>query len=169
MNVAVVLGAYFFLQSAGFSMTPHCSEWALHDVPRSSWRRWKEYLCYISTACFWTFPIICPFAIFMLFLKNLLDKRLFYECLFNKIFLLQRSSSYMTSPTFWFMIIYFLLGMSQLFFFQKQAGVNYKELAFGVLAYLSPIVSFLLLLFGNWSVNRLIVPLPVFIERDQKA
>lgn len=169
MNVAIVLGAYFFLQSTGWTMTPRCAAWALPDESRTSWRRWKEYLCYISTMCFWTFPIICPFAIFMLFWKNLLDKRLFYECLFNRIFLLQKSSSYMTSPTFWFMITYFLLGMCQLFYFEEQTNRNVKEIVFGVLAYLSPIVSFLLLLFSNWSVNRLIVPLPVYIERDQKA
>jgi hypothetical protein len=169
MNTSVVLGAYFFLQSAGFSMTPHCSVYGVPDIEGYSWRKWKEYLCFASTGCFWTFPILCPLAIFLLYWKNLLDKRLYYECLFNKIFCLQRSSSHMTSPTFWFLLVYFCLGMSSLFFFKTQSRTGTKELVFGVLAYLSPTMGFLLLLFSQWSVNRLIVSLPIYVERDQKA
>jgi hypothetical protein len=169
-QVTVVLGAYFFLHSVGGrSITPHCPDWAKADhVPRYSFRRWEEYTCYFTTACFWTYPIVCPLAIVLLFWTNLLDKRLFYECLFNRVFLQQHSMSYLTSWTFWLLLLHFLCGMCCIFF--KDAGEQDKllrqEMIFGMFAYISSTVAFLYAVFTNWSVNRLVVPLPMFVEND---
>lgn len=168
-HIAVVLGAYFFLQAAGHEFTPHCSEFRRADVPRTSYKNWQEHLCFASTFCFWTYPIVCPMAVILLFWKNLLDKRLYYECLLNRIFLLQSSSSYLTSPMFWFLFLYFALGMSSIYFHHNEDNRAYHDILYGLLAYLAPLLGFVIFLLGQWSVNRLVVPVPVFLERDYKA
>lgn len=168
-HVTVVLGAYFFLHSVGGrSITPHCIDWMVAGhVPQYSFQRWQEYTCYFTTACFWTYPIVCPLAIVVLFWTNLLDKRLFYECLFHKVFLQQHSMSYLTSWTFWLLLLHFVCGMSCVLFKDLQEDDLLRhETVFGFFAYLSACVAFLHVLFTNWSVNRLVVPLPMFVEND---
>ncbi|CAK0816299.1 unnamed protein product [Prorocentrum cordatum] len=129
--------------------------------------RRTPYMCYFTTACFWTYPIVCPLAIVVLFWTNMLDKRLFYECLFHKVFLQQHSMSYLTSWTFWLLLLHFVCGMSCVFFKDLQEDDLLRhETAFGFFAYFSSCVAFLYVLFTNWSVNRLVVPLPMFVEND---
>lgn len=168
-QVTVVLGAYFFLQSTGDNIMPHCALWKKPFSPKYGIERWEEHFCYFSSGCFWTFPIICPLAIVLLFWKNLLDKRLFYECLFNRILLVEQSSSYLVSPTFWFLFVYFLGGISCIFFIRYGTDRPYDELIFSMLAYISPTVGFVMVLLSHWSVNRLIVSLPLYVERDCPA
>lgn len=179
LAVIIVLGAYWFVISAGDRVTPLCKPYAQPHLPVWSFKEEKlrENLCYTSTYCFWTYPILCPLAVIWVNWKNLVDKRIFYECLLNRIFLMQSRVSYLTSKTFWFLIIYGVLALSSVLY--MQVGQNetlasspywrYKEVVFGLLAYFSAIGAFLLKLFSQWSVNAQIISITNYVYRDSGA
>jgi len=173
VQVTVVLGAYFFVQSSGHRFTPRCR--VLHGpelwtvgIDQS---KLQAHACYVTTFCFWTFPILCPLVVIAVFWKNLMDKRLFYECLLNRIFLCYSSKSYLQSPTFWFLVVYLAVAMGSVAFAGRtrawQGQSPGHELGFAMLAYLSPIFAFLVVLFTQWSANQHLISLPKFMERDR--
>lgn len=171
LQVAVVLGAYFFMQSSGHHFTPHCTKYHGPDIIEFSTKKEKlnAYACYATTLSFWTYPIVCPMIVIAVYWKNLLDKRLFYECLLNRIFLRYANKSYLCSPTFWFMLVYLATGLSSIFYIRESPAWSVRplqELIFGLLAYLSPIFAFLIVLFSHWSANSHLVSLPQFVLRD---
>jgi hypothetical protein len=175
----IVLGAYWFVISVGDRITPLCKPFAVPELPLYSFRKakLKENLCYTSTYCFWTYPILCPLAVIWVNWKNLVDKRIFYECLLNRIFLMQSRVSYMTSLTFWFLIVYGMLALSSVLY--MEAGIDqpldsnpywkYKEVVFGMMAYFSAVGAFLFKLFSQWSVNNQIITLSNYMYRDNNA
>lgn len=177
--VLIVLGAYWFVISVGDRITPLCRPYAQPDLPVYSFRerKLKENLCYASTYCFWTYPILCPLAVIWVNWKNLVDKRIFYECLLNRIFLVQSRVSYIWSKTFWFLFIYGVLALSSIFY--MEAGQDeplssgpywkYKEVVFGMLAYFSAVGAFLFKLFSQWSVNAQIISITNYVYRDSAA
>jgi len=177
--VLIVLGAYWFVISAGDRITPLCRPYAQPQLPIYSLKesKLKENLCYSSTYCFWTYPILCPLAVIWVNWKNLVDKRIFYECLLNRIFLMQSRASYIFSKTFWFLFIYGVLALSSVCF--MDAGQDeklssspywkYKEVVFGMLAYFSAVGAFLFKLFTQWSVNAQIISITNFVYRDSAA
>lgn len=176
VNAATVAGAYFFLVAAGNSITPRC--YVYHDVtetnlvpssPNSD--TWSEWLCNISTFCFWTYPIVGPMIVVCIFWKNLLDIRLYYECLVNRILLDYRAYSYVYSPTFWFLMVYLLTGLSSLIYIKSASASGnktYRELVYGLLAYFIPVAAFLFVLFSEWTVDWNVVSLPKYLQRDNK-
>jgi len=176
MGVLIVLGAYWFVISAGDRITPLCKPYQQPHLPIYSFEKikMKENLCYSSTYCFWTYPILCPLAMIWVNWKNLVDKRLFYECLLNRIFLLQSRASYLYSKTFWFLIGYGILALSSVFYMdsgmdQAPSGSlywRYKEVVFGMLAYFSAVGAFLYKLFSQWSVNYQVISLSNYMYRD---
>mmetsp|Transcript_66807 Transcript_66807/g.150869 ORF Transcript_66807/g.150869 Transcript_66807/m.150869 type:complete len:419 (-) Transcript_66807:69-1325(-) len=171
VQVTVVLGAYFFVQSSGQNFTPHCRTYHGPDIAKFELEqgKLKAYACYVTTFCFWTYPIMCPLVVIAVFWKNLLDKRLFYECLLNRIFICYSSTPHLASPTFWFLVLYLACGMSCIVYVRVSPAWSMRpleELIFALLAYLSPIFAFLVVLFSQWSVNWHLVSLPKFVERD---
>ena len=52
-------------------------------------------------------------------LKNMLDARLYYECLLNGILLDYKNASYVYSPAFWLLILHGGLGVSCLFYIRS--------------------------------------------------
>eukprot|EP00747_Dinoflagellata_sp_TGD_P167134 gnl/TRDRNA2_/TRDRNA2_191056_c0_seq1.p1 gnl/TRDRNA2_/TRDRNA2_191056_c0~~gnl/TRDRNA2_/TRDRNA2_191056_c0_seq1.p1 ORF type:complete len:415 (-),score=54.20 gnl/TRDRNA2_/TRDRNA2_191056_c0_seq1:68-1312(-) len=171
VQVSVVSGAHFFMVAYGRRITPHCGVYyvpGLSDFTTDT-RKWEENMCYITTFAFWTYPVVCPLAVIFLYWKNLLDKRLFYEALLNKIFLQFRSHSFLSSPTFWFLALYGLCACFCLYYIKDTEVVDmgYTELIFSLLAYLAPMTAFLIVLFTTWSVNWHIVTLPKYVEQDR--
>lgn len=173
--VMIVLGAYWFIISAGDRITPLCKPYAQPDLPIYSFKKvkMKENMCYISTYCFWTYPILCPLAVAWVNWKNLVDKRIFYECLLNRIFLMQSRISYLSSGTFWFLLFYGIFAMSSAFYMDVgehgSTYWKYKEVVFGMLAYFSACGAFLHKLFSQWSVNNQIISLSNFAYQDSPA
>eukprot|EP00747_Dinoflagellata_sp_TGD_P164690 gnl/TRDRNA2_/TRDRNA2_184972_c0_seq1.p1 gnl/TRDRNA2_/TRDRNA2_184972_c0~~gnl/TRDRNA2_/TRDRNA2_184972_c0_seq1.p1 ORF type:complete len:404 (+),score=50.58 gnl/TRDRNA2_/TRDRNA2_184972_c0_seq1:130-1341(+) len=163
LQVTVVSGAHFFMIAYGRHIAPRCS--------RAGYRQWEEHLCEFTTLCFWTYPVVCPLVVVFIFWKNLQDKRLFYECLLNKIFLQFRDLPFFSSPTFWFLMGYGWCALWCLYFIKdtEMKNVSYTELCFGLLAYFTPIVAFLVVLFSTWSVNWHIVTLPKYVQEDRRA
>jgi len=178
VSIVIVLGAYWFVIAAGDRITPLCKPYSRPDLPIYSFTKAKaqENWCYSSTYCFWTYPILCPLAVIWVNWKNLLDKRIFYECLLNRIFLVQSRVSHVSSLSFWFLITYGLLALSTVHFMsvvQNHLEHNhywkYKEVVFGMLSYVSAVAAFLYMLFCQWSVNAQIISLSNFVYRDTSA
>jgi len=178
VSIVIVLGAYWFVIAAGDRITPMCQPYARPDLPIYSFSKAKMHSnwCYSSTYCFWTYPIVCPLAVIWVNWKNLLDKRIFYECLLNRIFLVQSRVSQISSLSFWFLITYGLLALSTVHFMsvaQNRLESNhywkYKEVVFGMLSYVSAVAAFLYMLFCQWSVNAQIISLSNFVYRDTSA
>lgn len=170
--VMIVLGAYWFIISAGDRITPLCKPYRHPELPIYSFKKEKltENLCYTSTYCLWTYPILCPLAVAWVNWKNLVDKRIFYECLLNRIFLMQSRISYLSSSTFWFLIVYGIFAMSSVSFMKSGSDYwKYKEVVFGMLAYFSACGAFLHKLFSQWSVNNQIISLTNFAYQDSPA
>lgn len=177
--VMIVLGAYWFIISAGDRITPLCKPYAQPELPIYSLKKakLKENVCYVSTYCFWTYPILCPLAVAWVNWKNLVDKRIFYECLLNRIFLMQSRTSYLTSKTFWFLLLYGIFAMAVVFYMEVGADQpfasnpywKYKEIVFGMLAYFSACSAFLHKLFSQWSVNNQIISISNFAYQDSPA
>lgn len=176
--VMIVLGAYWFVIAAGDKVTPKCKPYGRPDLPIYSLSKDKLYenLCYSTTYCFWTYPIWLPLAVIWVNWKNLIDKRIFYECLMNRIFLVQSRVSFLTSAGFWFLIVYGVLAVGAVHFMKIGKGQHdgntywkYRELVFGMLAYFTAVAAFLYKLFSQWSVNNQIISLSNFAYQDSTA
>lgn len=186
-SVSTVLGAYFFLRSVGHEITPKCYELKderlgpmdLPDNPHS--KHWNGLLCDMCTLCFWTYPLVCPLAVVMVFSKNLLDARLYYECLMHGVLLDFRNSSYIYSPTAWLLFIHGSLSVCAVHWIRDSSalgdaavgkgdeGADSSSLMFGLLAYFLPVFAFLVVVLCRWSVEWYLIPLAKFCEMDHKA
>lgn len=178
-SVLIVLGAYYFIVASGERITPHCRQYVRSDLSFWSFKKPKvvEHMCYVSTYCFWTYPILCPLAVIWVNWKNLVDKRLFYEGLLNRIFIQQSNVSYLASITFWFLISYGLLALCSILYMDTGADESmdnnpywkYKETVFSLLGYFSAVGAFLHKLFSQWSPNAQIISITNYAYRDTPA
>lgn len=174
VQVMVVTGAYYFMQTTGTDFTPQCKRYhAGVDMSKlgTDKTRMNAYGCYVTVFAFWTYPLCCPLVVIGVYWKNLLDRRLFYECMMNRIFLCYPTMSYLHSPLFWFLLTYLACGLSAIFYIKDSPTWEVKpfhDLIFGIFAYLSPITAFMIVLFTHFSANADIVTLPNFIEHDRE-
>lgn len=163
----VVLGAYFFMHSTGREILPQCTG-EVH-LKATTKKDLMDNLCFISSYCFWTYPIFCPFAVVLIFWKNLLEKRLFYECLMNGIFLTYRNYPFLISPTFWFLLLYGACSVMCFGFVDRAEALenrSLKEIVFSILTYSTPFAQFFVVVFTQWSANTHIVSLALFFSQD---
>lgn len=177
VSVVTIAGAYFFLMTAGEDITPRCylyhdyaDKSIIPDSPESE--TWNEWMCNLSTVCFWTYPVVCPLVVVCMFLKNLLDSRLYYECLLNSILFDFTNNSYLYSFTFYLLIIYGSLALSTMIYIKSAsswANKDYHDLVYSLLAYLAPVGAFLVVLFSKWNIEWHLIPLARFCERDHKG
>eukprot|EP00928_Gymnodinium_smaydae_P098224 TRINITY_DN908_c0_g2_i1.p1 TRINITY_DN908_c0_g2~~TRINITY_DN908_c0_g2_i1.p1 ORF type:complete len:412 (+),score=43.48 TRINITY_DN908_c0_g2_i1:98-1333(+) len=177
-GVLVVLGAYWYVIASAERIMPHCKEFGPGNLPAFSLKKEqiKENMCYVSTFCFLTYPMICPMALIWMNWKLLLDKRVFYECLLNRIFLKHSAVSYFRSITFWFLLVYGALAVFCVRYMaasvrdgQGDDYLKYRVIIYGNLAYFSATSAFLFKLFTEWSVNSQILSLPNFAYESQAA
>eukprot|EP00747_Dinoflagellata_sp_TGD_P139370 gnl/TRDRNA2_/TRDRNA2_175887_c0_seq1.p1 gnl/TRDRNA2_/TRDRNA2_175887_c0~~gnl/TRDRNA2_/TRDRNA2_175887_c0_seq1.p1 ORF type:complete len:421 (-),score=53.40 gnl/TRDRNA2_/TRDRNA2_175887_c0_seq1:61-1323(-) len=171
LQVSVVTAAHFFMIAYGRNITPHCASYHVPGLPEltTDIRKWEEDMCYVSTFCFWTYPVVCPLVVVFVYWKHLEDKRIFYECILNKVFVQFGQHSFLHSPSFWFLMVYGYLAVFCLYFIKDSVakGASYTQLFFSLLAYFTPIGAFLVFLFSTWSVNWHIITLPKFVEEDR--
>lgn len=154
--IVTVSGAYFFVLVAYPTFSPRCYEFSpVHEA-----------VCNFSTVALWTFPLVCLVAALILFSKNILDSRLYYECLLNTI-LLDYENHSLNHPMVWFLVLW---GASTLIcHFYVTPGWIVTDVAyfvFSMLAYYGPIASFLCLFLMHWQVESNLLPLAKFTETD---
>lgn len=173
IQVATVMGAFFFVKAAGDTVTPRCFLYgdahSLHEFIPDSWTHpfLQRNVCNVATFCFWTYPLVCALAAVFTSVKNLLDTRLYYECLLHGILLEHQGIAFLYSPIVWYLLCYGVAAMGSIVYIKSTAAMlaaSYPELVYGLLAYLSPIGAFVAVLCVRWSVEWYLIPLSKFCE-----
>lgn len=156
LYLVTVSGAYFFVLAFHPTLSPRCYEYPpLHEA-----------LCNFSTVSLWTFPLVCLFAAAVLFTKNILDSRLYYECLLNTI-LLDYSGATLNNPLVWLLFLWGACTFICHFYVRPGwSPGNVVHFVFSMFAYYAPIASFLCLFCINWKVESQLIPLAKFTETD---
>lgn len=153
VNLFAVSGAYFFVLTSYKEVIPHCYEFEpMH-----------QFLCNTSVFCFWTYPLICPMVIVILVYKNMLESRLYYECLLNRM-LLDYEGQTFNHPAVWLILLWGVCAATMLHYMDESFA--YHTLAFSMLAYFAPIATFILVMFSKWHIEAFLIPLPAFCGTD---
>lgn len=164
MTGLTIVGALFFLLAAPEKVTPKC--WLMVDNPIA------RGCCVFSTVCFWTYPVVCCIFVVLIFAKNLIETRMYYEFLLHRVVVGfgDQSSSFICRPVIG-LLVYALLALSttgwavSLAYHPSEAvGDVIHEVQCGYLAYITPVVSFLVVLMSRWSIQGGLVTLPNFLQ-----
>lgn len=150
-----VCGAFFFMMAAPQRVTPKCwdYEWQISRVSCSA----------MALAC-WTYPLVCILTVGLVFAKQMLDARLYYELLLTKILIDYESAKFWHSPTVIMIILWGCVALCNFawMFFSGSIGISYA------LAYITPVMSFMIMLSSNWSIDGHLIPLPRFYGQDYR-
>lgn len=155
MTSITVAGALFFLLAAPEKVSPHC-------YTRNN--RVTHTLCTVSTVCFWTYPVVCCLFVVLVYAKNLVDQRLYYEFLLHKVVIGYGRVQAWKLPVVLMLLFYAVCAFSALVWHslsQSQIEISH---VYSSLAYITPIISFLAVIFAQWSIQGKLVTLPNFLE-----
>jgi len=151
---ATVIGAFFFLLAAPGEDSPKCYGFE---------GRWMRIACTTTVLCFWTYPVVCCLSVVLLYGKLMLDSRLYYEFLLHRVFLLYDEDWPCKSPLVVFLFVYAALAIASLGWVCASKGIGLH--VYSSMAYLMPVLSFLVTLATQWSVVVQLAPLPTFTAR----
>lgn len=155
MTSITVAGALFFLLAAPEKVSPHCYK-------RSS--ALTRSFCTASTVCFWTYPVVCCLFVVLVYAKNLVDQRVYYEFLLHKVVIGYGKAKPWEQPVVLMLLFYAMCAFSALVWHsmaQVQIEVSH---VYSSLAYITPIISFLAVILAQWSIQGKLVTLPNFME-----
>merc|ERR1719498_2216425 len=108
MTSITVAGSLFFLLAAPEKVSPQCYQRA--TVARG--------FCTASVISFWTYPIVCCLFVVLVFAKNLVDQRTYYEFLLHKVVIGYGRVQAWKQPVVLALLFYALLAFSALAWFQ---------------------------------------------------
>lgn len=155
MTSITVAGALFFLLAAPEKVSPHCYK-RTNQVTRT--------LCTVSTVCFWTYPVVCCLFVVLVYAKNLVDQRLYYEFLLHKVFIGYGRVQAWKLPVVLMLLLYALCAFSALIWHSMSTAQVEVSHIYSSLAYVTPIISFLAVILAQWSIQGKLVTLPNFLE-----
>lgn len=156
LNLLAVSGAFFFILAQWEDIMPQCYRHeGMSDI--------STFFCHTTTFCFWTYPIVCPMVMVLVIWRNVLQTRLYYECLLNEM-LVDFESSAMTNPGVWFILAYGLIAFLMVLY--ENSPMPKTKFILSLLAYWAPIFTFLMFLFKNWSIETFLIPLPCYCSTD---
>jgi|Transcript_49904 hypothetical protein len=156
MTTMTVAGSLFFVLAAPEKVSPHC-----HEL------EWKSsrYTCTFSAACFWTYPVVCCLFVVLVFAKNLVDQRVYYEFLLHKVIIGFDRANPFAYKVVIVLLLYAICAFSALIWLHTSDhpddGLN---CLYSSAAYISPIVSFLAVILAQWSIQGKLITLPNFLE-----
>lgn len=154
MTSITVAGALLFLLAAPEKVSPHCYTHT-SKVTRT--------LCTASTVCFWTYPVVCCLFVVLVYAKNLVDQRLYYEFLLHKVVIGYGKMQAWKSPVVLMLLCYALCACSALVWHGLSKTVIQVSHVYRYLAYITPIISFLAVILAQWSIQGKLVTLPNFL------
>jgi len=156
MTSITVTGALFFLLAAPEKVSPHCYE---RD---GAIKRW---FCTASTVCFWTYPVVCCLFVVLVYAKNLVDQRMYYEFLLHKVVIAYGRTPVYKAPIVLMLLLYALCAFSALIWYHiSKKGEVMVDHIYSSLAYITPIISFLSVLLTQWAIQGKLVTLPNFLD-----
>jgi len=155
MTSITVVGSLFFLLAAPEKVSPHCYEQTMLV---------KRSLCTASTLAFWTYPVVCCLFVVLVYAKNLVDQRTYYEFLLHKVVIGFGKVQAWKNPVVLALLLYAMTAFSALIWYhfsQPNAEVAH---VYASLAYITPIISFLAVIFTQWSIQGKLITLPIFLQ-----
>jgi len=155
MTSITVAGSLFFLLAAPEKVSPHCFK-RENLVMRG--------FCTASTICFWTYPVVCCLFVVLVYAKNLVDQRTYYEFLLHKVVIGYGKNPAYKQPTVVALLIYALFAFSSLIWFHFSQTDVLASHVYSSLAYITPIISFLAVIFTSWSIQGKLITLPNFLQ-----
>jgi len=167
MTALTVVGAFFFCLAAPETITNHCWLWRT-----KSQGLLLQAACTASTVAFWTYPVICCIFVGLIFAKNLVDARMYYEFLLHKVFVGYERRSIMkifNYPALPLLLLYAAVAMTSIGWHANSLAIEHhpnqvQEYMFGYMTYLTPVLSFVATLISKWSVQYFLIPLCEFLE-----
>lgn len=162
MTSITVAGSLFFLLAAPEKVSPHCYEREL-VVSRG--------FCTASTVCFWTYPVVCCLFVVLVYAKNMIDQRTYYEFLLHRIVIgYGPPANAIYNPTVLGLLLYAVMAFSALGWHSFHHGGQVEIThVYSSLAYITPIISFLAVIFTSWSIQGKLITLPNFLASYEWA
>merc|ERR1719440_385157 len=154
MTSITVAGSLFFLLAAPEKVSPHC--YARETVILRG-------LCTVSTIAFWTYPVVCCLFVVLVYAKNLVDQRTYYEFLLHKVIIGYGRVPPYKQPVVLVLLAYALLAFSALVWYHLSQSSVVISHVYCSLAYITPIISFLAVLATQWSIQGKLITLPNFL------
>lgn len=163
MTAMTVAGAFFFCLAAPQSITNHCWLWS---------SRATQAICTTSTVAFWTYPVVCCIFVGLIFAKNMMDARMYYEFLLHKVMVGYERRSLLkifNYPALPLLLLYALVAMTSIGWHANSLAIEHsedkvQEYVFAYMTYLTPVISFVATLVSKWTVQYLLIPLCEFLE-----
>merc|ERR1719316_1842399 len=156
MTSITVVGSLFFLLAAPEKVSPHC--YAHEEVVTRAF-------CTASTVAFWTYPVVCCLFVVLVFAKNMIDQRTYYEFLLHKVIIgYGPPAQAWQQPTVLGLLIYAVMAFSALVWYHFSQTTVLVSHVYSSLAYITPIISFLAVIFTSWSIQGKLITLPNFLE-----
>jgi len=155
MTSLTVVGSLFFLLAAPEKVSPHC--YAHENMVARGF-------CTASTLAFWTYPVVCCLFVVLVYAKNLVDQRTYYEFLLHKVVVGYGRVQAWKQPVVLALLFYALLAFSALVWFHYSMTNVAITHVYSSLAYITPIASFLAVIFTQWSVQGKLITLPNFLS-----
>jgi hypothetical protein len=160
MTTMTVAGSLFFVLAAPEKVSPHCRNFNMADGGLDL----TQGFCVFSVVCFWTYPSVCCLFVVLLFAKNLVDQRVYYEFLLHKVLIGFDRADPFAYPTVIALLIYALCAFSALIWLHLSNPDAVLNSVYSSLAYISPIISFLAVVISSWSIQGKLITLPNFLE-----
>lgn len=155
MTSITVAGSLFFLLAAPEKVSPHCYD-RKELVVRG--------FCTASTVAFWTYPVVCCLFVVLVFAKNMIDQRTYYEFLLHKVIIgYGPAAQAWQQPTVLGLLIYAVMAFSALVWYHFSQTTVLVSHVYSSLAYITPIISFLAVIFTSWSIQGKLITLPNFM------
>jgi len=156
VSSSAVVGAFFFLLADPEQVTPKCWQWGPGFYQT----------CTFSAVCFWTYPVVCCMFVVVVYCKNMLDTRLYYECLLHKVIVRFEKKLPFEYPTVIVLLAYAALAMSSILWHsrsEEHKGKQYVNFAYVYMAYIMPVFSFLAVVLTRWSITSQLITVPDFL------
>lgn len=154
MTSITVVGSLFFLLAAPEKVSPHCYA---HE------RLIVRVFCTGSTMAFWTYPVVCCLFVVLLYAKNLVDQRTYYEFLLHRVVVGYGRNPAWKQPVVLALLVYAITAFSALVWYHYSQADFVISHVYCSLAYITPIISFLAVIFTQWSIQGKLITLPNFL------
>lgn len=155
MTSITVVGSLFFLLAAPEKVSPHC--YAHTEIVTRGF-------CTASTLAFWTYPVVCCLFVVLVYAKNLVDQRTYYEFLLHKVVIGYGRVQAWKQPVVLALLFYAILAFSALVWYHYSQTEPAVAHVYSSLAYITPIISFLAVIFTQWSIQGKLITLPNFLS-----
>lgn len=159
-----MLGSYITLCANARVLFPRCSDHSIIDYVFGLHTK-TGLLCELFSLLLWTFPLICCALIPFFEYWDFCDSRLYYECLRARVVIQWPDKDILTSPFFYIILAYLLLGMLIVFFGRIDSIEAWHNLCKALVPFLLPVLSFGAKMYAEWDLKYFLITMPLFTKK----